>query len=159
MSIIIKKALAIDDTATNEEFKDYLFSGTYMHITDVQRGCAFIANKIIEAGIKHDNTKMTTADANTFIDERNAPGDFRDRSWYKAHIKNNRHHYSQHAECPDDYNLIDVIESLVDCVMAIKARIGQEAKMSTNYISPELLAKAFKNTIEMLESEIIVEDE
>ena len=159
MSIIIKKASTVDETATDEEFKDSNFSGTYMHISDVQKGCAFIANKIIEAGIQHDNTKMSLADMALCAENRKNNVPVRETEWYKSHIKNNRHHYSQHEQCPDDYNLIDVIESLVDCVMAVKARRGQTAKMSTDYISPELLAKAFKNTIEMLENEIIVEDE
>jgi hypothetical protein len=159
MSIIIKKAPTFDETATNEEFKDFQFSGTYMHITDVQKGCLFIANKIIEAGIKHDDTKMTMVDVDILVEERTADIEFKNSNWHKSHIKNNRHHFHQLDECPDDYNLIDVIESLVDCVMAVKARRGQTAKMSTNYINPELLAKAFKNTIEMLENEIIVEDE
>ena len=159
MSIIIKKSPVLDETITNEEFKHLAFPGTYMHIMDVQKGCAFIANKIIQAGINHDDTKMTTEDIDLIIEERFSKVKVRDTKWYKSHIQNNRHHYHQHDICPDDFNLIDVIESLVDCVTAIKARRGQEAKMSTDYISPELLAKAFKNTIEMLENEIIVEDE
>ena len=158
MSIIIKRVHYLDETATDEEIKDSELYGSYMHIQDVQKGCAFIANKIIEAGIKHDNTKMTTDSVNLKIEEHHAGTSSIDSEWLKSHRKNNRHHYHQLDLCPDDYNLIDVIESLVDCVMAVKARRGQTAKMSTDYIKPELLAKALKNTIEMLENEIIVEE-
>jgi len=158
MSIIIKKPPAIDEEATDEMFKEFAFSANYMHIKDVQKGCAFIANKIIEAGINHDDTKMTVADIDILIEERNAGVSFKDSKWHKSHISNNRHHYHQLENCPDDFNLIDVIESLVDCTMAIKARRGQAFKMPPDFISPELLAKAFKNTLEMLENEIIVEN-
>ena len=51
MSIKIKKC-----PATNSK-EDYLIA-IAMHISDVQKGCAFIANKIIEAGINHDNTRL-----------------------------------------------------------------------------------------------------
>ena len=137
--------------------KEELLIAIAMHISDVQKGCAFIANKIIEAGINHDNTKMTAADIDIFIEEGNTGINLKDSPWLKSHRNNNRHHFHQIENCPDDYNLIDVIESLVDCVMAVKARKGQTVKMDTDFISSELLAKAFKNTIEMLETEIIVE--
>ena len=150
MSIKIKKCPAVDS-------KEELLIAIAMHKSDVQKGCAFIANKIIEAGINHDNTKMTAVDVNIFMEERES-GKL-ESNWLKSHRKNNRHHFHQLDNCPDDYNLIDVIEALVDCTVAIKARRGQTAKMSPDFISPELLAKAFKNTLEMLENEIMVEDD
>jgi len=149
MSIKIKKCPATDN-------KEELLVAIAMHISDVQKGCAVIANKIIEAGINHDNTKMTIADVDIFMEERES-GNY--NNWLKSHRNNNRHHFHQLDNCPDDYNLVDVIESIVDCVTAIKARKGQTVKMATDYISPELLAKAFKTTIEMLENEIIVEND
>ena len=158
MSIKIKKTGYISGTLTDEVHKEITYSGTYIHIKDVQKGCAFIANKIIEAGINHDDTKMTIDNVNFAIEEGKTGISVKDGEWYKSHIENNRHHFYQHDNL-DDCNLIDVIEAIVDCVMAAKARRGQSVKMSTDFISPELLAKAFKNTVEMLENEIIVEDE
>ena len=154
MSIKIKKCLYGEKHA-----KEDLLIAIAMHISDVQKGCAFIAGKIIEAGIQHDKTKMTTADIDIFIEEGESGIALKDSNWLKSHRNNNRHHFHQLDNCPDDYNLIDVIEALVDCTMAIKARRGQAAKMSADFISPELLAKAFKNTVEMLENEIILEEE
>ena len=145
MSIKIKKCPSADS-------KEELLTAITMHINDVQKGCAFIANKIIEAGINHDHTKIPTIDE--YIEEVNSGIDLRNGKWYPEHIKNERHHWHSLDNCPDDYNLIDVIETLVDCVMAAKARIGQTTKVSIN---PELLAKAFKNTVEMLDNEIILE--
>ena len=103
-----------------------------------------------------DNTKMTKVDIDIFIEERKL-GKL-DNNWLKSHRNNNRHHFHQLDSCPDDYNLIDIIEALVDCTVAIKARRGQTAKMSSDFINPELLGKAFKNTLEMLENEIIIEN-
>ena len=147
MSIIIKRVHYLDEMATDEEIKDSEFFDTYMHIQDVQKGCAFIANKIIEAGIKHDDAKMTADSVNTKIEEHRAGVSHTDSEWLKSHRKNSRHHWHQLEHCPDDFNLIDVMESLIDCVMAVKARKGQTAKMSTDYISSDLLAKTFKTLL------------
>ena len=51
MSIKIKKCPATDS-------REELLIAIAMHISDVQKGCAFIANKIIEAGLNHDNTRL-----------------------------------------------------------------------------------------------------
>jgi hypothetical protein len=157
MSIKIKKSPLIGKTVNDESYKEDLLIAIAMHSTDVQKGCAFIANKIIEAGINHDYTKIPTVDE--YIEEQKSGIEHKAGKWYPAHINTERHHFHQLDKCPDDYNLIDVIEALVDCTMAAKARNGQTIKMNTDFISPELLAKAFKNTVEMIESEIVVENE
>jgi hypothetical protein len=147
MSIKIKKCPAC------ETKEDYLIA-IAAHINDVQKGCAFIANKVIEAGINHDYTKIPTIDE--FMEERDSGIEFKAGNWYPAHIDNERHHLN--GSCPDDVNLIDVIEMLVDCTMAAKARNSNLIKMNTDFISSEILEKAFKNTVEMLENEIILEN-
>ena len=154
MSIQIKKSHSYDETANKELNKENTLIDIAMHINDVQKGCAFIANKIIEAGINHDCTKIPTIDE--FMEEFNSGIDLRTGKWYPAHINNERHHFYSLDKCPDDVNLIDVIEALVDCTMAARARIGSMTNIS---ISPELLAKAFKNTVEMLDNEIIFEND
>ena len=146
MSIKIKKCPATDS-------KEDLLTAIAMHINDVQKGCAFMANKIIEAGINHDYTKIPTIDE--FMEEFKSGIELKTGKRYPAHINNERHHFYSLDKCPDDVNLIDVIEALVDCAMAARARIGQMTKIS---IRPELLAKAFKNTVEMLDNEIIIEE-
>jgi len=157
MSIQIKKCPTADKMVNDETYKEDLLIAIALHSNDVQKGCAFIANKIIEAGINHDYTKIPTVDE--YIEERKSGIGIKEGKWYQAHINNERHHFHQLDKCPDDYNLIDVIEAIVDCTMAAKARNGQMIKMNTDFISPELLVKAFKNTVEMLENEIIVENE
>ena len=155
MSIKIKKCPTADKTVNGEAYKENLLISIAMHINDVQKGCAFIANKIIEAGINHDYTKIPTVDE--YIEEQKSGVELKAGKWYQAHINNERHHLN--AKCPEDVNLIDVIEMLVDCTMAAKARNKHLIKMNTDFISPVILEKAFKNTVEMLENEIIIENE
>jgi len=155
MSIKIKKCPA---AYIEEPTKEDLLVSIAMHINDVQKGCAFIANKIIEAGINHDHTKIPTIGEymEEYATKRGA--EFRAGKWYQAHITNERHHSND--RCPDDVNLIDVIELLIDCTMAAMARRGNVRSTETSdFISIGILEKAFKNTVEMLESEIIVENE
>jgi len=73
--------------------------------------------------------------------------------WYHEHITQERHHLHN---CPEDVTLIDVIESLIDCVMAATARKGyyREGPMDI-----EILQKAYLNTAKMLQKEIIIEDD
>ena len=150
MSIKIKRCPVADKTANNEAAtkEDYLIA-IAMHINDVQKGCAFLANKIIEAGINHDYTKIPTID--DFMEESQSG---KGTKWYQAHINNERHHLS--VKCPDDVTLIDVIEKLVDCTMAATARKGY---MTEDIISDEILQKAYKNTIEMLKREVVIEND
>ena len=152
MSIKIKKCPVA-------ESKEDFLTVQAMHASDVQKGCAFIANKIIEAGINHDYSKIPLLD--NYLENNIAAktGDeFKNCKWYQAHINAERHHLN--ARCPDDVNLIDVIELLVDCVMASIARRGNlYATETADFISMDILEKAFKNTVEMLKNEIVLEKE
>ena len=58
--------------------------------------------------------------------------------------------------CPEDVNLIDVIEMICDCVCAGMARSGKFREFK---LSDEILQKAVSNTVKMcLESVIIEKD-
>ena len=148
MSIKIKKCPAA------ESKEDYLIIQA-MHVSDVQKGCAFIANKIIEAGINHDYSKISLLD--NYLENSIAAktGDeIRESKWYQTHITEERHHLN--AKCPNDVNLIDVIEMLVDCVAAAIARKGYMPEPEAFTISGEILQKAYRNTVEILGNEIIL---
>ena len=145
MSIKIKKC------PMGENKEDYLIA-IANHINDVQKGCVFLANKIIEAGINHDYTKIPTIDE--FMEERKSGIELNVGKWYQAHINDERHHLN--VKCPDDVTLIDVIEKLVDCTMAAIARKGY---MTEDIISDEILQKAYKNTVELLKKEVILEND
>ena len=151
MSIKIKKCLTADKTVHDESYKKDLLIAIAGHINDVQKGCAFIANKLIEAGINHDYTKIPTVDE--YIEECKSGVEINKGEWYQTHINKERHHLNN---CSDDVTLIDVIECLVDCVMAGMARNGhyREGPMDI-----AILQKAYLNTAKMLKSEIIIEDD
>jgi hypothetical protein len=55
---------------------------------------------------------------------------------------------------PEDVNLIDVLDMITDCVMAGMGRTGTVYPLN---IPPEVLMKAFQNTVELLKSQIVVE--
>ncbi len=80
--------------------------------------------------------------------------EFRKLNWWKIHQTKERHHLNDH--CPDDVNLIDVMEMLCDCVCAGKARTGNVYPIN---ISPDILEKAVANTQKLLEENISVEKE
>jgi hypothetical protein len=56
---------------------------------------------------------------------------------------------------PSDVNLVDVIEHIVDCVMAGMARSGSVYQLS---LPSDLLQAAFRNTVEQLSVAVEVED-
>ena len=55
---------------------------------------------------------------------------------------------------PADVNLIDVLDFIADCVMAGMARSGSVYPLK---LSPELLERAFQNTVELLKAQVVVE--
>ena len=62
------------------------------------------------------------------------------------HIDKERHHPT--SKCHDDINLLDIIEMIVDCVCAGKARAGEVRQMEIN---DEILKKAFDNTVKLID--------
>lgn len=79
--------------------------------------------------------------------------DFFDGEWSRLHyIELERHHLDRF--CPEDVNLIDVIEMICDCVVAGKARSGDVYDIN---ISDTILQKAVKNTVETLKLHVVVE--
>ena len=132
--------------------KQELLDSTRSHISDVRRAMAWLAQKIINAAVEHDKTKMSCFDE-FFRQFRHAQetGHW-GIGWYdQIHIQEERHHLNDN--CPDDVNLIDVLEMICDGVMAGMARSG---KYRYEPISNELLQKAYENTIKMLLKQVEV---
>lgn len=69
------------------------------------------------------------------------------------HIKKEKHHPTSY--CHDDINLLDIIEMIVDCVCAGKARAGEVRTMEIN---DEILKKAFENTVKLIDDITEVEE-
>ena len=80
--------------------------------------------------------------------------DFTKDEWYQIHIKVEGHHLL--SNCPNDVNLIDVLEMIVDCTCAGLARSGEVRPMEIN---DDILHKAIDNTIELIKSMVEVEND
>ena len=74
--------------------------------------------------------------------------------WWKVHQKVERHHLKDKKHIQKNVNLLDILEMIVDGVMAGLARSGEYREES---IPPDLLQKAYKNTIKLLLNNVEVE--
>lgn len=123
--------------------KQQLLDSSLQHISDVRRGLELMAGMLIEAGARHDYTKLTMIDAF----HRDFVTGFKEVSWWEEHRKKERHHIVGNEHIPEDINLIDVIECIVDGVMAGLARAGH---YRYEPIDPDILALAVKNTADII---------
>lgn len=153
----IKKSKSADTrSATDVVTRDVLLESSKQHIDDVRLAIEWMKGKLEASQIRHDWTKID------FIDEfyndfsavqKDKTLDFKKLGWFKRHVNSERHHLND--RCPDDVNLFDVMERIADITMAGMARTG---KIYDDTLSPEILTKAYKNTIELLKNNIKVED-
>jgi len=131
--------------------KETLLTSSRTHISDVVKAMAFFIAKLTEAAGEHDYDKLTAID---WFHEDFVTG-FKETGWWDNHRKIHRHHLAKADGVPEDVNLLDVIEYISDCVMAGMARNGE---VYDPVASPELLERAFKNTVAMLQEEVVVSD-
>jgi hypothetical protein len=127
------------------------------HASEVKEMMRNIGEEIREAGRNHDYTKLWEPNRSLFYRELCAKiegkiDSFEDGEWYPMHCRTERHHINNH--CPDDVNLIDVLEMICDCVCAGMARSGNVYPVN---ISSEILQKAVKNTVEMCIKSVEIE--
>jgi len=129
-----------------------LFKSSVQHIEDVVLGLRFFSGMLDDAGQVHDADKLSG------IEQFHADfkTGFEEHSWWDNHRKINRHHLNAADGVPADVNLVDVIEHIVDCVMAGMGRSGSVYPLS---LKPEVLEKAFQNTVELLKKNVRVGDE
>lgn len=119
------------------------------HVNDVKNMMRKLADDISERGSKHDFTKMFDPEKSLFYRELCAKiegkiDSFVDGEWYPMHCRTERHHLNEY--CPEDVNLIDVLEMISDCVCAGMARSGNVYPIE---IPSDILQKAVKNTVQM----------
>ena len=129
--------------------KETLLASSRQHINDVRRGLEFFAGKILDAMHEHDHDKISDIDGF----HRDFVTGFKQTEWWDKHRKINRHHLLQADGVPADVNLIDVLDMVADCVMAGMARTGSVYPLN---IEPEVLMRAFQNTVELLKSNVEV---
>lgn len=130
--------------------KETLLESSRVHIMDVVKAMMFFAGKLGEAAGCHDYDKLTEID---WFHSDFVTG-FKETGWWDNHRKIHRHHLAHEDGVPAYVNLIDILEYIADCVMAGMARSGDVYNLD---MTPELLERAFKNTVALLKSEVVVD--
>lgn len=132
--------------------KETLLTSSRQHIGDVRKALWFFIAKIDDAANVHDFDKITDIDGfhHDFLTG------FKETTWWDMHRKVNRHHLQQADGVRENVNLIDVLDFIADCVMAGMARSGSVYELQ---LSPELLERAFQNTVALLKAEVVVESD
>lgn len=150
MITVIKSPTA--DTRTcdwSKVTKQQLLNSSQSHIQDVMNGMEFFIGMIQMAEKLHDADKLTDIDGF----HRDFQTGFKHTKWWDHHRVISRHHLLQDDGIPTDVNLVDVLEMIVDCVMAGMARAGSVYPLE---IKPEVLQRAFHNTVLQLKQQIRV---
>ena len=145
MTIEIKKSSTADTRTCDysKVTKDELLKSSIQHINDVDKGMTYIINCLLYAREHHDRTKLSHID-DFYKDFKTG---FKSTKWWEMHQKEERHHFNNKEYIQDNINLIDIIEQIVDGVMAGMARSGE---YRYEPVDNELLQKAYKNTADML---------
>jgi protein tyrosine phosphatase len=151
--IHIKKSQTADTRSCDftKVTKETLHASSVQHINDVRSGMEFIKGLLSRAASHHDFDKLTDLDGfhSDFV------GGFKSTVWWDKHRKNNRHHLLQSDGVPKDVNLVDVIDMIVDCVMAGMGRTGTVYPVD---IPPDVLKLAFDNTVTLLKNVVVVDE-
>jgi hypothetical protein len=130
--------------------KETLLASSKQHIGDVCQALQLFSYLLEKARAAHDTDKLTDIDGfhADFVTG------FKETGWWDRHRKLNRHHLNMADGVPNDVNLIDVLDYIADCVMAGMARSGTVYPLQ---LSPELLERAFQNTVDLLKRKVVVE--
>lgn len=150
--ITIKKSPSADSrSAKTPPDVQTLTESTLMHINDIRSAMSFIRKELQHRANIHDHTKMENMEE--FCIALNS-GHIKDTDWYQKHITEERHHLKSHV--PEDVNLLDVLEHIVDCTMAGLARSGDVYDID---LSPDVLTLACENTVKWLKDNTrVIED-
>jgi len=130
--------------------QEMLLASSKQHINDVHAALGFFVERLYVAMGDHDTDKIVDIEGC----HRDFLTGFAKTDWWDRHRKLNRHHLTQEDGIPGDVNLIDVLDFISDCVMAGMARSGSVYELK---LPPELLERAFQNTVELLKSQVVVE--
>lgn len=130
--------------------KETLLESSHQHIADVRAALGHFRALLYKQGEIHDADKIS--DIEGF--HRDFVTGFAVTEWWDRHRKLNRHHLTESDGVPEDVNLIDVLDMIADCVMAGMARSGSVYPLE---IPPDVLMRAFQNTVDLLKSNVTVE--
>ena len=132
--------------------KQQLLESSIQHIGDIRKGFEFFKYLMDDAAERHDFDKLTKID-HFYADFITG---FAQTGWWDNHRKINRHHLQQSDGVPEDVNLVDVLDMIIDCVMAGMGRSGSVYDVE---IDDVVLMRAFNNTVDLLKSQVVVEGE
>lgn len=149
--ITIKKSPTADTRTCDfsNVAKETLLESSRQHISDVREGLGYFESVLRKASENHDFDKLS--DIDTF--HRDFVTGFKVTEWWDRHRQLNRHHLQEADGVREDVNLIDVLDFIADCVMAGMARSGTVYELK---LSPEILEKAFQNTVGLLKRAVHV---
>ena len=133
-----------------------LFRDVKQHQHDVYRVMLELSYCMRERGANHDWSKITYFDdfAKDTLERLDTP-DFKSRKWYNIHTTKERHHVN--ANVPDNVNLLDLVEMMVDCICAGKSRSGC-VDFSFLELNKGVLEDAYWNTIKLIDENVILKD-
>jgi len=125
------------------------------HIKDVNAVMKALASRLRAQGKIHDNTKLKYENEfyENYLDDIINKKDFVSNTWYQKHIHEEKHH--PFSYCHEDINLLDIIETIVDCTCAGKARSGEIRPLEFN---EKILKKAVTNTVKLIDEMTEVEE-
>jgi hypothetical protein len=152
MSITVKPSPTADTRTCDwsKVTKEQLEASSEQHIRDVIGALMFFSRELGRVSSLHDADKLS--DLDTF--HRDFVTGFKTTEWWDRHRLITRHHLNSPDGVRDDVNLIDVLEFIADCVMAGMARSGSVYPLQ---LSPDVLERAFQNTVEMLKREVVLD--
>ena len=113
-------------------------------------GSIFFAQRIEAAKVLHDHDKISDIDGF----HADFSTGFAQKGGWDKHRRVNRHHLTMEDGIPPNVDLIDVLDFIVDCVMAGTARSGSVYAL---HLPPELLETAFQNTVALLKENVQLE--
>ena len=140
--------------APKDTTREQFHQANLNHIRDVRNVMTRLSIILDQQGKSHDWTKLKFEDEfwKDFQDSLLNNGDFVNGTWYQRHVHTEKHHPTSY--CHDNIDLLDIIEMIVDCVCAGKARAGEVRPMEIN---DEILKKAFTNTVELIDDLTMVD--
>ena len=152
--IKIKKSLTADTrSAKTIVTESELLKSSKQHIKDVRKAMRFMSKTINKNAKRHDWTKIKhiKSFAEDFKETQVNGTDFKTLEWFKLHVTTERHHVNDF--CHKNINLFDILECVADITMAGMGRTG---RVFSEDVDPEILKKAYKNTIDLMVSNIKV---
>lgn len=142
--VICKSQNADTRSANGNVTKNQLEKDTISHINDVQNVGYWLIDKLKQQLVEHDHTKLDYLDEfyTDFNDKLNSENkNFKEMNWFKNRHMTERHHLNDRV--PDDVNLLDILEMVIDCTCAGLARSGEVYPIT---IPQEVMELAIDNT-------------